>query len=138
LHLGRRRLDLHFWNEALAQLCRLVCFRCGGYIGVDEICAKGGLFLPANPGLREQVAAHGFVNITGIMAGMVLFAMATLRQAEIELQTQNVRSSGVSSLDRRSADFRQGRPDNRHLGLVREVRDLKLLKQGQDRARQDR
>jgi adenylate cyclase len=58
-----------------------------------KFAPKEGLFLPDNDALRELIAAHAFLNTTAVMACMVLFAMATLRQAEIELQTQYVRSS---------------------------------------------
>ena len=54
-----------------------------------------GLFLPENHGLRELMAAHAFLNTLAVMAFMVFFALATLRQAEIGLQAQYVRSSAL-------------------------------------------
>jgi adenylate cyclase len=57
------------------------------------LAPREGLFLPENHALRELIAAHAFLNTMAVMACMVLFAMATLRQAEIELQTQYARSS---------------------------------------------
>jgi adenylate cyclase len=54
-----------------------------------------GLFLPENHALRELIAAHAFLNTLAVMAFMVFFAMATLRQAEIGLQAQYIRSSAL-------------------------------------------
>jgi adenylate cyclase len=58
-----------------------------------KFAPREGLFLPENHALRELIAAHAFLNTLAVMAFMVLFALATLRQAEIELQAQYVRSS---------------------------------------------
>jgi adenylate cyclase len=69
---------------AVAAACMLVSMK---------FAPKEGLFLPENHALRELIAAHAFLNTLAVMAFMVLFAMATLRQAEIELQAQYVRSS---------------------------------------------
>jgi class 3 adenylate cyclase len=56
---------------------------------------REGLFLPENHALREFIAAHVLFNTLVVMAFMVFFAMATLRQAEIGLQAQYVRSAAL-------------------------------------------
>ena len=58
-----------------------------------KFAPREGLILPEYHALREIMAAHAFLNTLAVMAFMVLFAMATLRQAESELQAQYVRSS---------------------------------------------
>ena len=66
-----------------------------GMLASMKFAPSEGLFLPENHALRELVAAHAFLNTLAVMALMVLFAMASLRQAEIELQSQYVRSSAL-------------------------------------------
>jgi len=56
---------------------------------------REGIFFPDNHALREVIAVHAFLNTMFVMAFMVFFAMATLRQAEIQLETQYVRSSAL-------------------------------------------
>jgi adenylate cyclase len=64
-----------------------------GMLASMKFAPGEGLILPEYHALREIMAAHAFLNTLVVMAFMVLFAMATLRQAEIELQAQYVRSS---------------------------------------------
>jgi adenylate cyclase len=64
-----------------------------GMLASMKFAPREGLILPEYHALREIMAAHAFINTLVVMAFMVLFAMATLRQAEIELQAQYVRSS---------------------------------------------
>ena len=64
-----------------------------GMLTSMKFAPREGLILPEYHALREIMAAHAFINTLVVMAFMVLFAMATLRQAEIELQAQYVRSS---------------------------------------------
>ena len=60
-----------------------------------KFAPREGLFLPENHALRELIAAHAFLNTLAVMAFMVLFAMASLRKAEIGLQAQYARSSAL-------------------------------------------
>jgi adenylate cyclase len=62
------------------------------------LAPRDGLFLPENHALREIIAVHAFVNTLAVMALMVFFAMAILRQAEVQLEAQYVRSSALMNM----------------------------------------
>jgi adenylate cyclase len=56
---------------------------------------REGLFVPDNHLLREIMAAQNVLNALVVMSLVIFFAMATLRRAEIELESQNLRASAL-------------------------------------------
>jgi adenylate cyclase len=62
------------------------------------LAPREGILFPENHVLREVIAVHAFLNTMLVMAFMVFFAVATLRQAETQLEKQYVRSSTLINM----------------------------------------
>jgi adenylate cyclase len=57
-----------------------------------------GLFAPENHRLREVMAAQTIFNAMLVMSIVIFFALATLRRAEIELESQHVRAKLLTEM----------------------------------------
>ena len=66
-----------------------------GLLFVMNFAPINGFILPEEKALRELLSRHAMINAITINAAMIFYALAALRRAEVELQTQYARSEAL-------------------------------------------
>lgn len=78
------RLFLFFFVLAIAAL-----------LGSLEFAPEHGLVLPGDAHLRHLLSVHSMINTIAINAALIVYALATLRRAEADLEYQYARSEAL-------------------------------------------
>jgi adenylate cyclase len=76
----------------MAALRGLVCNHIVSTVISIKFAPREGLYVPENVTLREISATHTLLNTLFVNSLMIFFALSTLRRAEVELESQHVRS----------------------------------------------